>query len=117
MPHAAISILKGRSRKTQEALAKKIEQVIAEELSVKEDLVSVSLEEVEDSSWKKHMEQFEPTMIIAQKFQQKKKEQAKAGPVAQRIESVNPKEAIKERLAKKKINLTTLHIASDKLQF
>lgn len=117
MPHAAISILKGRSQKTRENLAKKIQQVIAEELSVKEDLVSVSLEEVEDSSWKKHIEQFEPTMIIAQKFQEKKKEMAKAGPVAIKAQSADSKKAVQEKFAKKKINLTTLHISSEKLQF
>lgn len=82
MPHAAISMLTGRSTQTKERLAKEIQKVLASELGVKPDLVSVSIADIDESKWKAHLAQFESDMYIYPEFMNRNKEKAKPGPVA-----------------------------------
>jgi phenylpyruvate tautomerase PptA (4-oxalocrotonate tautomerase family) len=64
MPHAAISLLAGRSKEAKENAAKAIQSVLAQELGVKDHLVSVSIEDVDDKKWSAHISKFQDVMVI-----------------------------------------------------
>lgn len=51
MPHIAVKLWPGRKEEAKENLAKKIVNVVVEELNVDAGAVSVAIEEVKQSDW------------------------------------------------------------------
>lgn len=51
MPHAAVTMIPGRSEETKRALAEKIQKLIMDELHMEEKYVSVSIEEIPAENW------------------------------------------------------------------
>lgn len=56
MPHIAITMVPGRTEETKKDLAIKVRDLIARELSVEENIISVSIEDVPLENWDKSME-------------------------------------------------------------
>lgn len=56
MPHIAITMIPGRTEETKKDLAVKVRDLIARELSVEENIISVSIEDVPLENWDKSME-------------------------------------------------------------
>lgn len=59
MPHIDISMYPGRDRETKLALAKKVQNLVAEELKIDGKAVSVSIKDIEPELWGENMEKFE----------------------------------------------------------
>lgn len=59
MPHVDISMYPGRGRETKMALAKKVQDLVAEELKIDKKVVSVSIKDVDPELWGENMEKFE----------------------------------------------------------
>lgn len=55
MPHIAVKLWPGRKEEAKENLAKKIVNVVAEELNVDAGAVSVAIEEVKQSDWEEQI--------------------------------------------------------------
>lgn len=56
MPHIAITMVPGRNEETKKDLAIKVRDLIARELEVDENIISVSIEDVPLENWDKSME-------------------------------------------------------------
>lgn len=76
MPHAAVSILYGRSQEVKERVAARIQQVLSEELSVRPELVSVSVEDFQDEPLQAHIAGFKDSMLISPAYLEKKHPEA-----------------------------------------
>ncbi|MCI9430464.1 MAG: 4-oxalocrotonate tautomerase [Lachnospiraceae bacterium] len=55
MPHIAVKLWPGRKEEAKENLAKKIVNVVVEELNVDAGAVSVAIEEVKQSDWEEQI--------------------------------------------------------------
>ena len=55
MPHIAVKLWPGREKEAKENLAKKIVNVVVEELNVDVGAVSVAIEEVKQSDWEEQI--------------------------------------------------------------
>ena len=55
MPHMAVKLWPGRKEEAKENLAKKIVNVVVEELNVDAGAVSVAIEEVKQSDWEEQI--------------------------------------------------------------
>lgn len=55
MPHIAVSMYPGRDAETKRKLAVKLQDAIAEELKIKKEVVTVSIEDVEPEQWQNHL--------------------------------------------------------------
>ena len=64
MPHIAVSMYPGRDRDTKEALAKKLEELVSQELNVDKKYVSVSIEDVAKDHWKERMSQIPEDLMF-----------------------------------------------------
>lgn len=56
MPHIAITMVPGRTEETKKDLAIKVRDLIARELEVNENIISVSIEDIPLENWDKSME-------------------------------------------------------------
>lgn len=52
MPHISMKMYPGRSNEKKEAIAIKIQQLIAEELGCSKEYVSVAIKEIDQKDWK-----------------------------------------------------------------
>ena len=59
MPHIAITMYPGRDAETKKKLALKLQETVAEELKVRKEVVTVTVEDVAPEKWKEHLEGFE----------------------------------------------------------
>ena len=64
MPHIAVSMYPGRDAGTKEALAKKIHDLVAEELQVPSHVVSVSVEDVPKENWAESMKKYSDDVMF-----------------------------------------------------
>lgn len=65
MPHIAITMFPGRDQQTKQALAEKMQAAMVEELGISENVISVSIEDVEKDQWERSMEKIpKDTMFI-----------------------------------------------------
>lgn len=64
MPHIAVSMYPGRDDKTKEALARKIHDLVAEELQVPPQVVSVSVEDVPKEEWAGNMKKYPDAVMF-----------------------------------------------------
>ena len=55
MPHIAISMYPGRSRKEKAALAEKVRTLVSEELKKDPKVVTVSVHDVPAEKWQEHL--------------------------------------------------------------
>ena len=58
MPHVAITMIPGRDDKTKQALAKKTQAFLVQELGIDPKFVSVSIQDGPMEDWNQSMEQF-----------------------------------------------------------
>ena len=58
MPHVAITMIPGRDDETKQALAKKTQAFLVQELGIDPKFVSVSIQDVPMEDWNQSMEQF-----------------------------------------------------------
>lgn len=64
MPHIAVSMLPGRSRKVKQELAERLRDTLMETLGVDEKFISVSVEDVELKDWDDSMKRFPEENIL-----------------------------------------------------
>lgn len=65
MPHIAITMYPGRGAEAKKALAKKMQDAMAEELQIDKKVISVSVEDIERDKWDDNMSQIaEDDMFI-----------------------------------------------------
>ena len=69
MPHAAITMIPGRSEAVKRALAEKIQRLIMDELHMEAKYVSVSIEEIPGERWHDFLDGMAPeSMYIKADF-------------------------------------------------
>lgn len=56
MPHVDITMIPGRDHEAKQAIAKRVQTFLAEELKIEEKFVSVSIEDVPKEEWERHMQ-------------------------------------------------------------
>lgn len=64
MPHIAVTMFPGRNEKQKAALAKKLQTFVAEELSIDEKVVSVSVEDIQKEGWTDSMTKFTDDILF-----------------------------------------------------
>lgn len=68
MPHIDITMFPGRSNEIKSDLARNIQKFLAKELSIDENVVSVSIEDIPKENWNKHISKYpDKTMFIKPK--------------------------------------------------
>ena len=63
MPHAAITMIRGRDEEAKRVLAKRTQEFLAGELGIDHKFVSVSIQDIPMEDWQKSMEQFPDDII------------------------------------------------------
>lgn len=58
MPHIAITMIPGRDEETKQALARKTQAFLVEELGIDPKFVSVSIQDIPKEEWAESMKQF-----------------------------------------------------------
>lgn len=65
MPHVAITMIPGRSLKIKTDLAKKVQEVLADELNLNKNYISVSIEDIPLENWQESINKIsDDTMIL-----------------------------------------------------
>ena len=64
MPHIAITMIPGRDDKTKAELAKKVQQLLIDELGVQPKFVSVSIEDIPMADWADSMKRFSSDIMF-----------------------------------------------------
>ncbi len=66
MPHIAVSMYPGRDAEVKKKLALKLQETVAEELNIRKEVITVTVEDVAPEKWPEHMGSFaEETFFVA----------------------------------------------------
>lgn len=63
MPHIAVTMYPGRDEEIKSRFAEKLTAFVAEELGVSPSVVSVSVEDIENKYWEKHLASFDEEIM------------------------------------------------------
>lgn len=64
MPHIAVTMIPGRNDGQKAALAQKLQDFVAEELSLDKKVVSVSVEDIQKEDWADSMKKFTDDVLF-----------------------------------------------------
>lgn len=65
MPHVSITMIPGRSLKVKTDLAQKVQELLADELNLNRNYISVSIEDIPLENWQESMKKIsDDTMVV-----------------------------------------------------
>lgn len=65
MPHVSITMIPGRSQKVKTDLAQKVQELIADELNLHKNYISISIEDIPLENWQESMKKIsDDTMVV-----------------------------------------------------